>query len=287
MSWTPRLAAPAAVSSIAGGALEIAGLYKSYAIDGAPRTVLAGIDLSIAAGEFVAIVGASGCGKSTLLRLICGLDASFEGEIRLDGRKIAGPGLDRGIVFQDHRLLPWLTIADNVELALARRDLDRATRRRLVQDHLALVRLDGFERAFPHQLSGGMAQRAAIARGLVNDPSLLLLDEPLGALDALTRIKVRAELERIWLRRRATMIMVTHDVAEAVHLASRVVVMSPGPGRILRIVDVSQPYPRQRGDADLAAIEDEILGEIMAEAPASSAGGASQGQPRARLPLRA
>jgi sulfonate transport system ATP-binding protein len=253
------------VGPVPAGTLAIRGLVKSFPIEGQQRIVLDGIDVSIEPGEFVSIVGASGCGKSTLLRLISGLDTAYDGEILLDGRRITGPSLDRGIVFQDHRLFPWMTVEDNVSLALLNRGLDAVERTRLVQDHLALVNLSDFAKAYPHQLSGGMAQRAAIARALVNEPRILLLDEPLGALDALTRLKVRTELERIWLKQRSTMIMVTHDVAEAVHLASRVIVMSAGPGRIASIVPVPLDYPRDRSAAALKRIEEEILAQIMGD----------------------
>src|SRR4051812_30789917 len=183
----PRLK-PAPEGSVAAkGALSISDLYKSFVIGGAAHQVLEGIDLSIRPGEFVSIVGASGCGKSTLLRLIVGLDTDYAGEIRLDGERIATTSLDRGIVFQDHRLFPWMTLEENVGLALLNTDIPKDRRAQIVADHIALVNLTGFEKAYPHQLSGGMAQRAAIARALVPSPKLLLLDEPLGALDALTR----------------------------------------------------------------------------------------------------
>ena len=253
----------APVVPVPAGTLAVRDVVKRFPVDGQDRMVLDHIDLTIEPGEFVAIVGPSGCGKSTLLRLISGLEANDGGEILVDGRAITGPSLDRGIVFQDHRLFPWMTVEENVELALINRGLDQAARAELVAEHLALVNLTGFGKAYPHQLSGGMAQRAAIARGLVNEPRILLLDEPLGALDALTRLKVRTELERIWLKHRSTMIMVTHDVAEAVHLASRVIVMAANPGRIASIVPVPFDYPRDRAAPALKRIEEEILAQIM------------------------
>lgn len=258
----PRLAP---VGPVAAGTLTVRSLVKSFPIEGQDRVVLDGVELSIEPGEFVSIVGPSGCGKSTLLRLISGLDTRYEGDILLDGRRITAPSLDRGIVFQDHRLFPWMTVDENVGLPLLNRGLGREERAALVAEHLALVNLTGFEKAYPNQLSGGMAQRAAIARGLVNEPRILLLDEPLGALDALTRLKVRSELERIWLKHRSTMIMVTHDVAEAVFLSSRVIVMSSNPGRIANIVPVPAAYPRERADPALQRIEEEVLSLIMGE----------------------
>lgn len=255
-------AVPASSSEAAQGALSIGSLRKSFAIGGDARVVLDNINLTIKPGEFVSIVGASGCGKSTLLRLIVGLDADYSGEIRLDGERVATTSLDRGIVFQDHRLFPWMTLEQNIELALLNTDTPKARRAQIVAEHIALVNLTGFEKAYPHQLSGGMAQRAAIARALVTEPKLLLLDEPLGALDALTRVRVQNELQRIWMAQRSTMLMVTHDVEEALYLGDRVVVMAPDPGRIRRIVEVDLPHPRDRGAALLHKLKDEILEEL-------------------------
>lgn len=266
----PRPPSVASTDHAARGALTIADLDKSFTIGGEPRRVLDNINLSVKAGEFVSIVGASGCGKSTLLRLIVGLDADYSGEIRLDGNRIASTSLDRGIVFQDHRLFPWMTLAQNIELALLNTDTPKERRAQIVADHIALVNLKGFEQAYPHQLSGGMAQRAAIARALVTEPKLLLLDEPLGALDALTRVHVQNELQRIWMAQRSTVLMVTHDVEEALYLGDRVVIMAPDPGRIRRIVDVDLPHPRDRGAALLHRLKDEILAELTA-APADPA----------------
>jgi ABC-type nitrate/sulfonate/bicarbonate transport system ATPase subunit len=247
------------------GTLHIQGVSKSYDLDGQVLRVLQGIDLKIQAGQFVSIVGQSGCGKSTLLRLLQGLDISYSGQITLDGARIVAPGLDRGIVFQDHRLLPWMTLEKNVALALRMRSLPTQRKAERVREFLALVGLQGFERAYPHQLSGGMAQRAAIARALVNEPKVLLLDEPFGALDALTRIRLQHELQRIWMRSRSTMIMVTHDVAEAVFLSDLVVVMEGKPGRISRIVRVPYPHSRERGSPLLVDIEREILSVLLDE----------------------
>jgi len=245
------------------GALHIEGVSKSYELGDRSLPVLQGIDLFIPAGQFVSIVGQSGCGKSTLLRLLEGLDTSYVGRITLDGAPIVAPGLDRGIVFQDHRLLPWMTLEKNVELALRMRPLPARRKAELVREYLALVGLQGFERAYPHQLSGGMAQRAAIARALVNEPKVLLLDEPFVALDALTRIRLQQELQRIWMRSGSTMIMVTHDVAEAVFLSDLVVVMDGKPGRINRKIPVPYPHSRERGSAALQEIEREILGLLL------------------------
>ncbi len=245
------------------GGVSIRGVSKSYRIDRRQLPVLHDIALDIRPGEFVSIVGPSGCGKSTLLRLIAGLDADFSGDIAVDGERVAGTSLDRGMVFQDHRLLPWLTVEENVALALLNRELSPRRKRELVADHIALVNLAGFEKAYPHQLSGGMAQRAAMARALVNEPKVLLLDEPLGALDALTRIHLQQELQRIWMTQRGTVIMVTHDVEEAVYLSDRVVVMNAGPGTVARIVGIPLPHPRERSSSLLRSVRDEILDELI------------------------
>lgn len=224
--------------------------------------VLDNIQLDIAPGEFISIVGASGCGKSTLLRLILGLDEAYDGHILLNGHAIAGTGLERGIVFQDHRLFPWLNVEQNVAVGLKNSPLSASEKRDTVREHIALVGLQDFIEAYPHQLSGGMAQRVAIARGLVNRPSVLLLDEPLGALDALTRARLQGELQNIWAKEKITMILVTHDVDEAVFLADRVVVMQPNPGRIRRVLDVDLPRPRNRSDSRFIALRDDVLGDF-------------------------
>jgi sulfonate transport system ATP-binding protein len=245
------------------GVIELRGVNKQYRVNDQVLPVLAGLSLTIAPGEFLSIVGSSGCGKSTLLRLILGLDADFTGEIQVDGKPVRGTSLDRGIVFQDHRLFPWLTIEDNVGLGLENSTWSKDRKKTAVAEHIELVGLRGFENAYPHQLSGGMAQRAAIARALVNQPSILLLDEPFGALDALTRSNLQQELQRIWQAEKITTILVTHDVEEAVYLGDRVVVMQPRPGRIRRLLDVPVAHPRDRADPALKAIIDTVRGEIL------------------------
>jgi ABC-type nitrate/sulfonate/bicarbonate transport system ATPase subunit len=243
--------------------IDMRSVSKRYLVDGGNLSVLEGLDLTVRPGEFLSIVGASGCGKSTLLRLLTGLDGDYEGEIRVRGEPVRGTSLDRGIVFQEHRLFPWLTVAQNVALGLENSSWSPAERQRAVQEHIGLVGLQGFEQAYPHQLSGGMAQRAAIARGLVNQPSILALDEPFGALDALTRAKLQHELQRIWQAESITMILVTHDVEEAVYLGDRVVVMQPRPGRIRRILDIDVPHPRDRADPALKQLAEEVRSEIV------------------------
>ncbi|QJP08945.1 ABC transporter ATP-binding protein [Pseudomonas multiresinivorans] len=238
---------------------------KSFPVDGRELQAIERFDLEIAHGEFIAIVGASGCGKSTLLRLLVGLDREFQGEIRIDGTPIDGIGGERGIVFQEHRLFPWLTVEQNVALGLVNEPLSETGKAARVADYLQLVGLTAFARAYPHQLSGGMAQRVAIARGLVASPRILLLDEPFGALDALTRQQLQEELQRIRQRERITTVLVTHDVEEALFLADRVVVMAPRPGRIKRIVEVPLEHPRERGGYDFLRQREALLHELTGE----------------------
>ncbi|MFY3078900.1 ABC transporter ATP-binding protein [Achromobacter xylosoxidans] len=237
--------------------------YPSAQAEGGVLQVLTGVDLEIPAGQFVSIVGASGCGKSTLLRLILGLDDTYEGAITLGGEPVRGTGPERGIVFQDHRLFPWLTVAQNIAVGLRNAAISTSEKRDRVAEHVALVGLEGFEQSYPHQISGGMAQRVAIARGLVNRPRVLLLDEPFGALDALTRARLQTELQRIWQKERITMILVTHDVEEAVYLGDRVVIMQPRPGRIRRVVDVPLPHARNRSDPRFIRLRDDVLSDFL------------------------
>ncbi|WP_434034680.1 ABC transporter ATP-binding protein [Cupriavidus sp. a3] len=253
------------------GTLSIAHLHKQYEVKGRTLPVLEDITLTIAPGEFFSIVGASGCGKSTLLRLVVGLEEDYRGEILLDGKRVAGTSLQRGIVFQEHRLFPWLTVEQNIRLALLNTPGSAAEKDRNVAEHIALVGLRGFEQAYPHQLSGGMSQRVALARALVTRPGILLLDEPFGALDAMTRTYLQQELHRIWQAEGITMILVTHDVEEAVYLGDRVVVMEPRPGRIRRIVPVDLPHPRQRAGQAFSRVRDAVLQEFAGQAIAAEA----------------
>ena len=201
-------------------------------------------------------MGASGCGKSTLLRLLAGLDTDYTGLLLHDGVPIRGTDLHRGLVFQDHRLFPWLTVQQNVAVAFSNTRVPLAERTARVAAEIARVGLDGYADAYPHQLSGGMSQRAAIARALVGRPDVLLLDEPLGALDALTRLRLQQELRRLWQDEGITMVMVTHDIDEAVYLADRIVVLDARPGKVRRVQDVPLAHPRQRGSPGFVAIRD-------------------------------
>ena len=220
--------------------VRISGLSKTY--DGAV-TAMADVDLTIASGEFVAVVGASGCGKSTLLRILAGFERPSAGVVEVGGTPVTGPGPDRGVVFQDYGLFPWLSVRENVAYGPARKRLPKAEVTAVTERFIAAVGLTRFAAKYPAQLSGGMQQRVAIARVLANDPSLLLMDEPFGALDALTRSDLQAELKRIHVGTRTTVVFVTHSIEEAVFLADRVVVMTGGaahgvPGSISRIVPV-------------------------------------------------
>jgi sulfonate transport system ATP-binding protein len=258
------------------GTLDILHVSKRFAVAGEAVQALEDIELSVSPGELITIVGASGCGKSTLLRLLVGLESDYEGDIRLDNRRIDRPDLDRAIVFQEHRLLPWLTAEANVGLGLLKSDLSAEQKRRAVREHLELVGLSAFARAYPSQLSGGMAQRVAIARALVNRPRILLLDEPLGALDALTRARLQEELLRIVRHEGVTAMLVTHDVDEAVYLGDRIVVMRPHPGRIAAILPVPLAFPRSRSHPAFVALRDEVLAllgvsEAASYAPAAAA----------------
>ncbi|KVE24594.1 ABC transporter ATP-binding protein [Burkholderia singularis] len=235
---------------------------KTFDVGGRPYEAIRDFSLDIASGEFVAIVGASGCGKSTLLRLLVGLDTAFDGDIRVDGEPIDGVGAERGIVFQEHRLFPWLSVERNVALGIAAQALPAHAVAQRVADAIRLVGLGGFERALPHQLSGGMAQRVAIARGLVANPRILMLDEPFGALDALTRQQLQDELLRVRAHERITTLLVTHDVDEAAYLADRVVVMRPRPGRIGQVIDIALPRPRERLSYDFHRYR-EILAALL------------------------
>jgi ABC-type nitrate/sulfonate/bicarbonate transport system ATPase subunit len=211
---------------------------------GTPTRALEPTNLSVADNDFVTILGPSGCGKSTLLRMVAGLDTPTTGRILLDGKAITGPGADRGMVFQSYTLFPWLTVSENISFGLRERGVSTRERNDIAKQWLEKVGLTSFANHFPKQLSGGMQQRTAIARALANDPKILLLDEPFGALDNQTRALMQELLLGIWERERKTVIFVTHDIEEAVFLASRTVVMSARPGRIKADIPVDLPHPR-------------------------------------------
>jgi sulfonate transport system ATP-binding protein len=242
--------------------VAVRALGKSYPVAGGAVDALRHVDLSIQQGECVTLLGPSGCGKSTLLRVIAGLVEGYDGEVAVEGKRITGTGAERGMVFQDHRLFPWLTAVENVRIALDNAPLSAREKTEQALSHLSLVGLDGFEEAYPGQLSGGMAQRVAIARALVSRPRVLLLDEPFGALDAITRAHMQGELAQILARENITAIFVTHDVDEAIYLGDRVVVMARRPGRIRTQFPVEIARPRRRTDPAFNALKERILGVL-------------------------
>jgi NitT/TauT family transport system ATP-binding protein len=242
----------------AGSSLDVMDVSHAFDLDGKVLPVLNGVSFRMEAGEFVALLGPSGCGKSTLLRLVAGLEPPASGALLVDGKPISGPHPSRVVMFQDPTLYPWRTVRANVSLGLEARGLLRTNGRR-VDDALKLVGLTGFSTAYPHQLSGGMAQRVSLARALVNDPTLLLLDEPLGKLDSMTRITMQGELVALWQRNAFSALLVTHDVEEALFLADRVIVLSDRPAAIKANIPVGLTYPRHRGDPRLAELRREVL----------------------------
>src|SRR6202451_1640274 len=243
------------------GSVDIQIAHKAYAGSKGALVALKDILLTINPGEFVCIVGGSGCGKTTLLRIIAGLETDYEGAVFLDGKKLIGTGLDRGVVFQEHRLLSWLTVHDNVGFGLA--GLPPEERSKDIRHYISLVGLDQFEYEYPHQLSGGMSQRVAIARALAGRPEVLLLDEPFASLDALTRMRMQQEILRIWEAEQTTVVLVTHDIEEAIYLADRVVIMSAQPGTIKNILPVHLTRPRERTDHEFSRIRKSVLDEFF------------------------
>jgi NitT/TauT family transport system ATP-binding protein len=250
---------------VRGTTLTIRDVTHHFALHGQPLPVLDRLSFSIGRGEFVAILGPSGCGKSTLLRLVAGLDFPSAGSLATEGEPIEGPDPSRVVVFQDPTLYPWRTVWRNVALGLEAQGLLRTHRER-IEDALRLVGLEGFANAYPHQLSGGMSQRAALARALVNDPKLLILDEPLGQLDSLTRITMQSELVSLWQRAGFTALLVTHDVEEALFLAGRVIVLSERPARIKAEIVNVRPYPRHRGEPHLVELRREVFAHLGLQA---------------------
>ncbi|MBQ7070774.1 MAG: ABC transporter ATP-binding protein [Ruminococcus sp.] len=239
--------------------IKISGVDRVYTdTDGVSVEALRGIDLDIREGEFISLIGPSGCGKTTLLRLIAGLDKPQAGELTIDGSKITGVGPERGYVFQQGSLFPWLDIEKNISYGLRARGVLK-TKKEKVGEYISMVGLDGFEKSYPHQISGGMAQRVAIARALINEPKALLLDEPMGALDSFTRSDLQDKLLELWKKEGTTMILVTHDIDEAIYLSDRIVIMTPRPGKISKIIDVDLPRPRHRGGVEFLEMRRQIL----------------------------
>src|SRR6478736_3945232 len=254
-----------ALAETEASSLGVHGVSKSFPAPDDPftrRQALGNISLSIAAGELVSLVGPSGCGKSTLLRLIAGLDVADSGELLIGSERINEPGAERGLVFQDPNLFPWLTVRRNIEAGLVARGVLREKRNE-VDEFMRLVGLEAFANAYPHHLSGGMAQRVALARALINHPKVLLLDEPLGALDAFTRMRMQDEVMRLWENRRTTMLLVTHDIDEAIYMSDRILIMTQAPGRIDHEIDIDLARPRDRTSESFLRFRSEILEHLL------------------------
>lgn len=249
--------------------LIINHLCKSFPVEDGVLEVMKDVSFSVKAGEFISIVGFSGCGKSTLLRMIGGLEPYTSGTIEVNGKKVEGPDLDRGMIFQESRLFPWANVKDNIAFGLSKKEkksLGKAGVEKKVDEMLELVDLKNFKNAFPKQLSGGMQQRVSISRSLISKPQILLLDEPFGALDAMTRINMQNETLKIWREEKTTMILVTHDIDEAIYLSDRIIVLSDRPSSISKIVEVNLPRPRKRTSIEFMEIRRQVYKEFFHEA---------------------
>ncbi len=244
------------------GEVTIRDLSKGFALNGQRLNVLRDLNLEVQSGESLAIVGPSGCGKTTLLRVLAGLEAPDRGEVLIDGHPVQGVGTERAIIFQEPRLLPWLTVLGNTAFGLQVRGTPKVEAERRARHYIRLVGLTEFEDAFPRQLSGGMAQRVGIARALTVQPEILLLDEPLGALDAMTKLTMQEELARIWREERVTMILVTHDLEEAIYLADRVLVLPKEKEAVPRLIDIDLRRPRERSEPQFVAMRKRLMAEF-------------------------
>ncbi len=248
-----------------GISIQIEGLFKAFTKDKFSVVALQGFDLNVRDGELVCLLGPSGCGKTTVLRIVAGLESKTAGAVRVHGREVVDAGSDRGMVFQEFALFPWRTVQGNIQFGLEVKGIEPEKRNEISQKLIDLVGLRGFERAHPGQLSGGMKQRVGIARALANDPAVLLMDEPFGALDAQTRNLMQKELLRIWSATRKTILFVTHSVDEAVFLADRIVVMTARPGKVREIIDVNLPKPRDRTSREFISVRGKVLTELDEE----------------------
>jgi sulfonate transport system ATP-binding protein len=244
--------------------LEVENLNKSFRIKNETVSVLENLNLQVKKGEFVSIVGASGCGKSTLLKMITSLEQPDEGTIRIDGTTVKGVSAKCSMIFQEARLMPWLTVEKNIDFVIPK-NVEKKERKELLDRYIELVGLTNFRKALPSQLSGGMQQRVSIARGLVTNPELLLLDEPFGALDAFTRMNMQQELLNIWRKEKNTMMLVTHDIDEAIFLSTKIVIMSERPGKIKKIISVELPGQRERSSEDFLRIRKSVLEEFFSK----------------------
>lgn len=248
--------------------LKIDNVYKEYQGRNGKTIALNGVSLDIKENEFICVVGPSGCGKSTLLNIIAGLLEPTSGTVSLDGKVIEGTGVERGVVFQQYALFPWRTVLKNVMFPLEMKNVPKAEAEAIARKYIKSVGLEGFEKSFPKELSGGMKQRVAIARAYAANPEVLLLDEPFGALDAQTRVQLQSELLETWEKEKKTCFFITHDVDEAVILAQRVIIMSARPGRIKKIVDIDIPYPRTQAtktDPRFLELKSEIWNQVYQE----------------------
>ncbi len=246
-------------------------VHKAFPVKGADFIALGDVSLEVADNEFVTVVGPSGCGKTTLMNILAGLETPTRGRALVGDRPITGPGPDRGVIFQQYALFPWLTVRKNVEFGLRTAGVSRAERRDRAQHFIDLVGLHDFADALPRTLSGGMKQRCAIARAYAVNPSILLMDEPFGAVDALTRVRLQEQLLQTWSQEKRTVVFITHDVDEAVFLANRVVVMAARPGRIVETVDVDLPYPRNdelRLSPAFTALRNRVWSAVYHQEPA-------------------
>ena len=242
--------------------LSIRNVKKNFRIKNKIVEVLGGINIEVASGEFISIVGESGCGKSTLLKMITALEDVTEGEIAIDGEIVKAPTEKCSVIFQEPRLFPWLSVEKNIAFTLPK-TMSAEEKRRIVREHIDLVKLNGFEKALPSQLSGGMQQRVSIARALATRPELLLLDEPFGALDAFTRINMQEETLRIWRQEKTTMVLVTHDIDEAIYLSDRIIVLSAKPGVVKADIKVDLGHPRRRSDFEFLQIRRNVMLELF------------------------
>ena len=248
--------------------LKIDNVYKEYQGRNGKTIALNGVSLDIKENEFICVVGPSGCGKSTLLNIIAGLLEPTSGTVTLDGKVIEGTGVERGVVFQQYALFPWRTVLKNVMFPLEMKKVPKAEAEAIARKYIKSVGLEGFEKSYPKELSGGMKQRVAIARAYAANPEVLLLDEPFGALDAQTRVQLQSELLETWEKEKKTCFFITHDVDEAVILAQRVIIMSARPGRIKKIVDIDIPYPRTQAtktDPRFLELKSEIWNQVYQE----------------------
>ncbi len=260
------------MTAAAPARITLAGVTKRFVTPRAAVDALGPLTLDVAEGEFVVLVGPSGCGKTTLLNLVAGFETATAGEVRVDGAPVAGPGPDRAMIFQEPALFPWLNVEDNVAFGLRQHaGMPAAERRRVARDHLRLVHLQGFERAFVHELSGGMKQRAALARALAPRPRALLCDEPFGSLDALTRERLYAELQELHAQSGRTTLFVTHNTREAACLADRVVVLTARPATIASVIPVRLPRPRNFYDPRVSELAGEILAQLRTDPSANGA----------------